>query len=118
MLGFLAKYGYLLVAAIIVLLFLVIEVIRFFKLSPKKQLEKVREWLLLVVMQAEQIYGAGTGEIKLRYAYEQFIEKFPDVAKVISFETFSGLVDDALCEFEIMLEDNRKLTAIVDAWRK
>ncbi len=39
----------------------------FVKMPSKKQLEKVREWLLYAVTKAEKELGAGTGKIKLRY---------------------------------------------------
>ena len=38
-----------------------------------------------------------------------FISKFPAIAKVFSFESFSLIVDDALNEFEKLLVDNKQL---------
>ena len=49
---------------------------QFIKLEKDKQLEIVKEWLLLAVVEAEKKLGGGTGQIKLRYVYDMFIEKF------------------------------------------
>lgn len=118
MIEFLLKYGNLILVLVILVVALVAAIINFFKLPPKQRLKNVKEWLLLVVMQAEQIYGGGTGVIKLRYAYEEFITKFPDLAKILPFEKFSEMVDDALDTLEELIEDNPKLASIVEHWRK
>ncbi len=78
----------------------------FFKLPNEKQFEKVKEWLLYAVAQAEKELGGGTGQLKLRYVYGLFIDKFPYLADTISFEVFSGLVDEALDKFKGMLQTN------------
>jgi len=61
-----------------------------------KQLNKVREWLLYAVTKAEKELGGGTGQIKLRYVYDMFVARFTWLARVISFEAFSMMVDEAL----------------------
>ena len=69
---------------------------QFLKLEKDKQLEIVKEWLLLAVVEAEKKLGGGTGQIKLRYVYDMFIEKFKFLALMITFEQFSVMVDMAL----------------------
>lgn len=81
--------------------------VKFFKLPSDAQLKKVREWLLYAVTEAEKQLGSGTGKLKLRYVYDMFIGKFPAVAKVITFEQFSILVDDALKEMREMIATNK-----------
>lgn len=56
----------------------------------------IKSWLLSVIVNAEKVYGGKTGKVKLSYVYGLFIEKFPKLAKVIPFETFSALVDEVL----------------------
>ena len=82
---------------------------QFIKLEKDKQLEIVKEWLLLAVVEAEKKLGGGTGQIKLRYVYDMFIVKFPSLAKIISFETFSHMVDEVLDEFKKLLNKNDKM---------
>ena len=53
---------------------------QFIKLEKAKQLEILKEWLLLAVVEAEKKLGRGTGQIKLRYVYDMFIEKFKFLA--------------------------------------
>ena len=48
------------------------------------------------------------GKLKLRYVYDMFLTKFGDLAKMISFEKFSELVDKALEEMKKILESNKK----------
>lgn len=88
--------------------------VKFFRLPSDAQLAKVREWLLYAVTEAEAQLGSGTGKLKLRYCYDMFIGKFPRIAKVITFEQFSILVDDALVEMREMLANNKNVAAIVN----
>lgn len=104
---------YIIVAALAVLAAGGIAVYRYFKLPSEEQLEKVRQWLLKAVTEAERELGGGTGQLKLRTVYDAFLTKFPWLAPVISFSTFSGLVDDALAEMRAMLEKNKAVQAYV-----
>ena len=79
-----------------------------------EQISKVKEWLLYAVAAAEKELGSGTGQIKLRYVYNMFIAKFPYLIKVISFETFSLLVDETLDKFRSMLENNKNLQIYIE----
>ena len=85
----------------------------FLKMPRATQIEKVKQWLLYAVVQAEKEFGSGTGKIKLRYVYDMFIVRFPWMAQVITFETFSGLVDKALEEMRVLLETNKQVQLYV-----
>lgn len=87
---------------------------QFIKLEKDKQLEIVKEWLLLAVVEAEKKLGGGTGQIKLRYVYDMFIEKFKFLALIITFEQFSVMVDMALDKMRFMLSSNEKLKDYVE----
>lgn len=91
-----------------------IAVFNFVKLPTEDQLKKVREWLLYAVTIAEKELGGGTGRLKLRQVYDMFLTKFPWLAKVISFDRFSLLVDDALEEMRKLLEQNAALRVFVE----
>ena len=80
-----------------------------------EQREKVKEWLLLAVTEAEKELGSGTGQLKLRYVYDLFLQRFPAVAKRISFETFSYWVDRALIDMREMLNKNKAIYRMVKA---
>lgn len=79
------------------------------KLPKSEQIEKLQEWLLYAVVEAEHVLGSGTGKIKLRMVYDMFIGKFPTLAKIFAFETFSGLVDSALDKMEDLLKSDKNL---------
>lgn len=68
----------------------------FFKLEKQKQIEILKEWLLLAVIKAEKELGGGTGQVKLRYVYDLFIDKFGFLARILTFEQFSIYVDESL----------------------
>lgn len=87
---------------------------QFIKLEKDKQIEIVKEWLLLAVVEAEKKLGGGTGQIKLRYVYDMFIEKFKFLALMITFEQFSTMVDMALDKMRLMLSSNEKLKDYVE----
>ena len=84
------------------------------KVPGREQLDKVREWLLWAVTEAEKELGDGTGKLKLRQVYDLFVVRFPWMAKAVSFELFSDLVDDALDEMREMLRSNKAVKALVD----
>lgn len=85
----------------------------FVKMPSDKQLNKVREWLLYAVTTAEKELGGGTGQIKLRYVYDMFVVRFAWLAKVVSFEMFSMMVDEVLEKMKTMLESNKAMQELV-----
>ena len=93
---------------------LAVAVIGFFKLPVTAQKEKIKEWLLYAVTEAERILGGGTGALKLRIVFEWFSNNFKWVSKIISFETFSGWVDEALDKMKDMLDNNESVYAYVN----
>lgn len=99
-------YGWVIFAALVCAAVPIIAVVRFAKTPRKEQLAKVKEWLLLAVMKAEKKFGEDTGVLKLRVVYDLFVTKFPWIAKVLTFDRFSALVDEALDEMRKLLEAN------------
>lgn len=109
MLEFLMSYWWLLLLAIAIIAVAGYCIYVFTQMPSNAQINKVKEWLLWAVAEAEKELGSGTGQLKLRYVYDMFIIKFPKIAKVLSFEAFSLLVDQVLEKFREMLENNNKL---------
>lgn len=101
---------------IIIIAALVIVAAAFFvikKLIDNRE-SAIREWLKYAVTLAEKALGSGTGQLKLRQVYEAFIEKFSFISKIISFDEFSELVDDALEWMKNQLESNSAVAALVN----
>ena len=74
-----------------------------------------KNWLVWAVAEAEATFGSNTGKLKLRYAYELAVERFPMVAKFIPFALFSSLVDSALAVMRDMIVNNKNIAdAITD----
>lgn len=97
---------YLFVALGCILTLVVACVIKFLRLPSADKIENIKEWLKWAVVQAEKELGSGTGQLKLRLVYDWFVNTFPDIAKFITFETFSGWVDEALEWMRHQLESN------------
>ena len=112
---FLINNWSLLIALIAVIAVAAIFVIKFKKLPTQAQIQKLKEWLLWAVTEAEKQLGGGTGRIKLRYVYDMFVSRFPSLAKIISFDYFSVLVDEALEEFRKLLSTNQKINQYVNS---
>ena len=104
---------YVIIAIIAGLAVIIAGIIAFFKLPLATQKKHIKQWLLWAVSAAERSFGGGTGQLKLREVYDKFITKFPFVSKLISFETFSNLVDEALEEMRDMLNKNNNISAII-----
>lgn len=85
----------------------------FSKLPAETQLHKVKEWLLWAVIYTERELGAGTGVAKLRFCYDLFLQRFPSLVSVISFEMFSDFVDEALVQMKKILETNKDIEEYV-----
>lgn len=110
---FIISYWYLIIAAVVVIAVGAIALYNFLKSPRGAQLEKIRQWLLYAVTEAEKELGQGTGQIKLRYVYDMFLEKFPFFAKFITFEKFSEIVDEALKDMNHLLETNNAIKTYV-----
>ena len=112
--NFVVNNWFLIIALVAILGVSIYAVIRFFNLPTEIQIKKVKEWLVYACMEAEKELGKETGNLKLRMVYDMFLTKFEWLAKVISFEQFSKMVDEALERFKKMLESNVAVKKIVE----
>ena len=110
---FLMENWYLVVALMAVAGMVGVCIGRFLKMPTSEQRERVKEWLLWAVTQAEAELGSGTGKLKLRQTYDLFIQRFPALAMAVSFDTFSLWVDEALEEMRKLLKENKTVRALV-----
>lgn len=104
---FILEYWYIILAAVVTTAVAVVLAVRFFKQPSGEQVAKVKEWLLVAVLEAEKQFGSGTGKLKLRSVYDLFVARFPWLAKIVHFETFSGWVDEALDTVEEWLKEDK-----------
>ncbi len=106
--------GQVIAAVIVVIGAAAIGIYQFCKLTKQKQIEIILEWLLLAVIKAEKELGSGTGQVKLRYVYDLFLDKFKFLSLVISFERFSLLVDQALDAMKDMIAKNQQVKDYIE----
>lgn len=104
----------LIVAGIAIVTGIVTTVIKFIKSGKASQMKNLKEWLLYATTEAEKALGSGTGKLKLRTVYDMFLLKFPWLAKTISFEIFSNLVDEALEDMNSLLNTNTAVQTYVN----
>lgn len=72
-----------------------------------------KNWLVWAVTEAEKTFGSGTGQLKLRHAYDLAVARYPTIAKLIPFSVFSLLVDKALVTMREMIEKNGKIAGVI-----
>lgn len=111
---FLIENWYIVVTAVCCVVFFIVCVNEFVGLSKDRKIENIKEWLKYAVVEAEKALGSGTGQLKLRMVYDMAIEKFPWVSRLISFETFSTWVDEALVWMREQLSKNEAVKNIVE----
>lgn len=103
---------------LVVIIAFVVVVLHYFKkfsgLPSEQQQQKIREWLLFAVLEAEKIYSSGSGQAKLSYVYNLFLDKFPSLAPVIPFALFSNMVDEVLVQMRHLLETNESIRKYVE----
>lgn len=116
--SFIVENWFMVVALAAVLCVSIYVVIRFLKMPTKEQINKVKEWLVFACMEAEKELGSKTGDLKLRMVYDMFLSKFNWLAKVISFDQFSKIVDESLETFKNLLKLNKSLRSIVSGDRE
>ena len=104
----------LIIGTIILIALVGLTIKEFIELGKEKQLEKVKEWLLYACIMAEKKLGGGTGQVKLRYVYDLFVEKFSFLKLLVTFEQFSEMVDEALVKMREMLEKNPNVAKLVE----
>ena len=102
---FLSQYGLLILVAMILIVTFVVKIIK----EPKI----IKNWLVYACIQAEKTLGSGTGKLKLRTVYDMFINQFPFMSVLISFDTFSEWVDIALVEMREMIEKNEHIKEVI-----
>lgn len=114
-LGFIMNNWLTIILSIAALAVFIVKVVQFVRAPSDKQIENLKEWLKLAVIEAEAALGSGTGQLKLRDVYDMAVEKFPWVGEFITFETFNTWVDEALEWMNNQLESNENIkTYVVD----
>ncbi len=98
----------------VIAILLSIFIIWFLKLGKAKQIKIISEWLILAVIKAEKELGGGTGQVKLRFVYDLFIDKFKFMSMFITFQHFSLLVDGALIVMKEMISNNNQVKEYID----
>ena len=113
--NFLIENWYLLVGAFALINFGIWLIYGFLKLPTDKQTEKIKQWLIWACIEAEKALQSGTGQAKLRRVYNAFIavRAFSWLAKIISFDTFSAYVSEALVEAKKMIINSESLAVYV-----
>ncbi|MDD7026331.1 MAG: hypothetical protein PUI46_04475 [Lachnospiraceae bacterium] len=93
----------------------VVVAYRFLGQPSEKQVAKIKEWLIWACIEAERGLQSGTGQLKLREVWNLFcaVPAFGWVARIISFDTFSGWVTEALSTVKRMLVENHRLASYV-----
>lgn len=79
----------------------------FTRKDNEEKIKTVKSWLLFCVVKMENIYGSGTGQLKLRAAWDLALQRFPFLSVLVSFDEFSTWVDEALEQMKAMLTNDK-----------
>ncbi len=91
---------------IILAVLICIMAYNFGKQDKETKIANIKQWLKLAVIEAEKALGSGTGQLKLRYVYDLAVKQFPWIVTLVTFEIFSGWVDEALDWMREQLKQN------------
>lgn len=116
--NFIVENWFLIVFALVAIIFVTCSIIRFVHMPTAKQIENLMEWLKIAVVEAEKQFQSGTGQLKLRAVYESAVIAFPWIAKYMTFEKFSQLVDIALVWMREQIEQNEKIREYIEGNEK
>lgn len=114
----LAEYVWVIFAGIVCLIAAGVAIYKFIKTPRPEQIEKLKEWLLWAVIEAEKELGSNTGALKLRRVYDLFITTFPWLARIIPFERFHVYVVEALERMEKLIIENKQIAAYIEAGKE
>lgn len=81
--------------------------------DTEQKKEAIREWLKYAVTVTEKALGANTGKLKLQMIWSMATAQFPFITKILTFEQFSKMVDEALEWMKIQLETNPNIRVAV-----
>lgn len=82
------------------------------------QFKSFKQWLVYACSEAEEYFGSGSGQLKLRYVYNLAVEsKFGFITKIITFNMFSNFVDGALVKMREMIENSPAIAKILTGIR-
>lgn len=103
----------MIIATAIIIVALAAVIIEFIKLPNENKIANVKEWLKYAVTEAEKALGSGTGQLKLRWVYDLAVKQFPWISQLVTFETFSEWVDEALEWMNNQISTNEALSEYV-----
>ena len=97
---------------------LLVIVLGVFGFAVYQKRANAKEWLKWAVVQAEIALGSDTGQLKLRSVYEMFVKQFPWFSILVSFDTFSAWVDEALEWMKNQINCNDAIKAVIEPTKK
>lgn len=113
-LDFITENWITIIGVVLIIISALVSAIKFIKSGKAIQIANIEEWLLYATAMAEKELGSGTGKLKLRYVYDMFVVKFPWLAKMITFEQFSSMVDKALSSMNNLLASNNAVQTYIN----
>lgn len=86
---------------------------KFMDKDKAQKIEAIKEWLKYGVTVTERALGSSTGKLKLQMLFSIATQQFPFLTKLLTFEEFSKMVDDALVWMREQIETNPNIKAAI-----
>lgn len=82
--------------------------------SNDKVRASILNFLLLVVIEAEQKFKSKTGKIKFAYVYDKYLVRYPIVSKFIPKSVVELLIEQCIIEMRLLIEENTKIKELIE----
>jgi len=108
------EYLKVIAVSLIALMILVLAVVKFCQKSREEKIDIVIHWLRVIVYEAEEALGGGTGQLKLARVYRITIDRFPWIAKLYSYDDFNNkLVKPTLEWLNVQMASNENVKKLL-----
>lgn len=103
----------LIVIVVILLAIFIFVSYKFLTQPSDKRKYQIKQMLLIMVTEAEKLYGSKTGKLKFSYVYGELITKLPYL-RYIPLSVIESLIEESLEEMKHLLESNPRIAEIVN----
>lgn len=73
-----------------------------------------KKYVLKAVIEAEMLYGGGTGKLKYVTVVANILSKFPKIRLLLDSTQIDEIIEDALKEMRVLIDNDEAIAAIIN----
>lgn len=85
------------------------------KRADANTIKTIKKYTFLAVVEAQQIFGRHTGDIKRDYVIAKLSEAFPSLFRLLNDDEINDIIAQAKEKLKAMMDDNQYITDAVNA---